>query len=217
MDQFAAIMGKKNNFIKLDCRSLEYKYFPFETNNYKLLLCNSNVKHNLIDSEYNKRRQECENGVEFLNSKFSHITHLRDVSEEQINQYKLELPKSTYEKCSYVICENSRLTQTCKYLNNNNLKAVGNLLYETHDGLKNSYKVSCKELDFLVDYTKQYTEILGSRMMGGGFGGCTINLIENNFVEIFTANISKAYKNKFNIILEFYNINIVNGTEIISH
>lgn len=215
MDQFVAIMGKKNHFVKLDCRTLEFEYFPFKTDNYQLLLCNSNVKHNLVDSEYNDRRQECEKGVKILGSCLKNITKLRDVSSEELESYKADFPISTYEKCSYVIEENSRLIEACKQLNNNSLSRVGKLMYETHEGLKNKYKVSCSELDFLVNFTKQYDEISGSRMMGGGFGGCTINLIKKDFKKDFIQLISKVYKEKFNIEAEFYNINIVDGTRII--
>jgi len=215
MDQFAAVMGKKSHFVKLDCRSLEFEYFPFKTDNYQLLLCNSNVKHNLVDSEYNDRRLECEKGVKILSKYLKNITKLRDISSEELENYKADFPIGTYEKCSYVIEENSRLIEACEQLNNSNLNQVGELMYETHVGLKNKYKVSCSELDFLVDFTKQYDEIMGARMMGGGFGGCTINLIKNEFVNDFTQLISKAYKEKFNIEAEFYNINIVDGTRII--
>lgn len=215
MDQFAAVMGKKDYFVKLDCRSLEFEYFPFNIDNYQLLLCNSNVKHSLVDSEYNNRRLECEKGVKILSKYLNNITKLRDVSSKEIENYKADFSISTYEKCSYVIEENSRLIEVCNHLNNKNLKSVGELMYETHEGLKNKYKVSCSELDFLVDFTKQHNEILGSRMMGGGFGGCTINLIKKDFKDNFIKLISKAYKEKFNIEAEFYDINIVDGTRII--
>lgn len=207
--------GQKNHFVKLDCRSLEFEYFPFKTDDCQLLLCNSNVKHNLVDSEYNDRRLECEKGVKILSSYLKNITKLRDVSSKELENYKTDFPISTYEKCSYVIEENLRLTKACKQLNSNNISSVGKLMYETHEGLKNKYKVSCSELNFLVDFTKQYDEIPGSRMMGGGFGGCTINLIKKDFTKDFIQLISKAYKEKFNIEAEFYNINIVDGTRII--
>ncbi|MEN8153007.1 MAG: galactokinase [Acidobacteriota bacterium] len=214
MDQFIAVKGKKDHFLKLDCRTLEYEYFPFDTHEYQLLLCNSNVKHNLADSEYNKRIMECEKGVKLLSRDRKNITKLRDVSLKELDNHKSDFPVGTYEKCSYVIEENLRLHETCIELKKNNLRQVGKLMYETHEGLKNKYNVSCNELDFLVDLTKQFDKIPGSRMMGGGFGGCTLNLIGKDFVKDFIKIVSREYKKKFNIEAEFYSMKIVDGTKI---
>ena len=215
MDQFAAMKGKSNHVIKLDCRNLEYEYLPFEAKDYQLLLCNSNVKHNLVSSEYNKRRKQCEEGVKILSNKYQGIKKLRDVTLENLISCKEELGIDVFNKCSYVVEENQRLLNACNELKSNDLTSFGELMYQTHKGLREKYEVSCKELDFLVDLTKNFPEIPGSRMMGGGFGGCSINLIRKDFKQKFIQLTLKEYKAKFGIDAEFYDINIVDGTGIV--
>lgn len=215
MDQFATVFGKEKNVFKLDCRTLEYEYFPFVSDDYQLLLCNSNVKHSLVSSEYNKRRKQCETGVEILKNYYPYIKKLRDVTPEILLKHKKEFDEDVFAKCSYVIEENTRLIKACEDLTKNNLKSFGKRMYETHEGLKTKYEVSCKELDFLVEFTKNYDEVLGARMMGGGFGGCTINLIRKNFKDKMIELLSSKYKSKFNINAEFYDISIVDGTKFI--
>ena len=215
MDQFAAVFGKEKNVFKLDCRTLEYEYFPFISDDYQLLLCNSNVKHSLVSSEYNKRRKQCKTGVEILKKYYPSINKLRDVTLEILFKYKEDLDEDVFAKCSYVVEENERLIKACEDLNKNNLKLFGKRMYETHEGLKTKYDVSCKELDFLVDFTKNYDGVLGARMMGGGFGGCTINLVKKDFKDKMIELLSLKYKNIFNIDAEFYDIDIVEGTKII--
>ena len=215
MDQFAAVFGKEKNVFKLDCRTLEYEYFPFISDDYQLLLCNSNVKHSLVSSEYNKRHKQCETGVEILKKYYPSINKLRDVTLEILFKYKENFDEDVFAKCSYVVEENERLIKACEDLNKNNLKLFGKRMYETHEGLKTKYDVSCKELDFLVDFTKNYDGVLGARMMGGGFGGCTINLVKKDFKDKMIELLSLKYKNIFNIDAEFYDIDIVEGTKII--
>lgn len=215
MDQFAAVFGKEKNVFKLDCRTLEYEYFPFVSDDYQLLLCNSNVKHSLVSSEYNKRRKQCETGVEILKNYYPFIKKLRDVSPEILLKHKEDFDEDVFEKCSYVIEENTRLIKACEDLSNKDLKSFGKRMYETHEGLRTKYNVSCKELNFLVDFTKKYDEVLGARMMGGGFGGCTINLVRKDFKDKMIKLLSSKYKNKFNINAEFYDIDIVDGTKFI--
>lgn len=215
MDQFAAVFGKEKNVFKLDCRTLEYEYFPFISDDYQLLLCNSNVKHSLVSSEYNKRRKQCETGVKILKNHYPSINKLRDVTSKILFKCKEEFDEDVFAKCSYVVEENERLIKACEDLNKNDLKSFGKRMYETHEGLKTKYDVSCKELDFLVDFTKNYDGVLGARMMGGGFGGCTINLVKKDFKDKMIELLSLKYKNIFNIDAEFYDIDIVEGTKII--
>jgi galactokinase len=194
MDQFASMYGKANHVIKLDCRSLEYQYFPLDTTNHLLVLVNTGVKHSLATSEYNKRRQECEHGVALLKKYVPTIHSLRDVSLDLIESHKSEFNPITYNRCSYVIEENIRLEKACKALENADFVEFGNLMYGSHYGLKNKYEVSCTELDQLVELTKSIDGVLGARMMGGGFGGCTINLVKKDSVASFEKTITENYK-----------------------
>ena len=198
MDQFASVMSKKNHVILLDCKSLDYEYVPIKIEPYKLLLLNTNVSHNLASSEYNTRRMECEKGVEIIRKKHKNVSSLRDVSIEMLSEFKMEMPSKVMNRCRYVIEENNRVLQAVEALKNNQLNILGDLMYKTHEGLKNLYEVSCPELDFLVDFSKDDKEIIGARMMGGGFGGCTLNIIHSEHIKDFIAKVSQAYLNKFN-------------------
>ena len=194
MDQFAVMHGKKNQVIKLDCESLEYEYFPLDMSNHMLVLVNTGVKHSLASSEYNIRRQECETGVSVLRKYQPGIKSLRDVPLELIQRYKHELPEIVFKRCSYVVEENIRLQSACDSLQENDLKGFGQQMYGSHFGLKDKYEVSCPELDQLVEIAQTFEGVLGARMMGGGFGGCTINLIEKDKVEQFGNIIKSHYK-----------------------
>jgi len=211
MDQFAVVQGKQDHFMRLDCNSLEFEYFPFKDSQFSIVLCNSMVKHALVDSEYNKRRTECESGVKVLQEHYPSISSLRDASIEQLEEVKAKLDPIVYNRCRYILEENDRVLQTGNDLHHNDLPSVGDKLYQSHLGLSKLYEVSCDELDFLVEYTKGIPEVLGSRMMGGGFGGCTINLVDNNFVEKFEGMVKSAYKEKYNLDLETYRVSIENG------
>lgn len=211
MDQFAVVQGKKDHFIRLDCNSLDFEYFPFKDSQFSIVLCNSMVKHALVDSEYNKRRQECESGVKVLQHQWPTVNSLRDASLEQLEQVKSELDPIVYNRCRYVMEENERVLQAGNDLHHNDLPSVGEKLYKSHEGLSKLYEVSCPELDFLVEYTKNISQVLGSRMMGGGFGGCTINLVENSFVDKFEGMMRSAYKDKFDLDLEIYRVSIEDG------
>jgi len=211
MDQFAVVQGKKDHFIRLDCNTLDFEYFPYKDSQFSIVLCNSMVKHALVDSEYNKRREECESGVNTLKGHFPSINSLRDASIGQLEKVKSELDPIVYNRCKYVLEENERVLQAGNDLHHNDLPSVGDKLYQSHQGLSELYEVSCEELNFLVEFTKDIPEVLGSRMMGGGFGGCTINLIDNNFVDKFEGMVKSAYKEKFNLDLETYRISIENG------
>lgn len=197
MDQYASIMGKKDHAMFLDCKTVRHEYVPLELGNYLLLLCNTNVSHSLADSEYNTRREQCEMGVGILKKYQHNIQSLRDVSEELLHLHKEEFPDLIFKRCLYVIQENNRVKKCVDALKSGNLEALGLHMYEAHWGLSEMYEVSCDELDFLVEQTKENPKILGSRMMGGGFGGCTINIIHKDEVQHFIQKVSPLYLEVF--------------------
>ncbi|MGB1241480.1 MAG: galactokinase [Chitinophagales bacterium] len=215
MDQFASIMGKKDQVMLLDCRSLEFQYFPLELDNYQLLLLNTNVSHSLASSEYNTRRAECEEGVEMLKKEYPLIANLRDVNLEQITGNMDKMPEHIFRRCHHVVSENQRVLSATKALLNKDYQSLGKLMYQSHLSLQNDYEVSCTELDFLVQETIDKEYIIGGRMMGGGFGGCTINIVEKNRVQEFIEQASKAYRTHFDLDLTPYEVIIEDGTKII--
>ncbi|MBA4848782.1 galactokinase [Emticicia sp. BO119] len=216
MDMFASIHGKTKSVIKLDCRDLSYEYFPFNTTEYTIVLCNSGVKHNLGDSEYNKRRAECEEGISILQEAFPQVNSLRDATIPMLRAQSDKLPQVVFNRCRYVVEEINRVELACKDLLDDDFIAFGQKMYETHEGLSDLYEVSCPELDFLVEQTINNEAVAGARMMGGGFGGCTINLVKKESVHDFLAEIGKAYETKFNQKLESYKVAITNGVEEIT-
>jgi galactokinase len=214
MDQFASIFGKANHVIKLDCRSQKHEYFPFDFSDFCLVLCDTNVKHSLASSEYNTRREQCEKGVEVIKQKYSYITNLRDVTPEMIAEVKDQIEPVIYNRCLYVVQENIRVEKACEALLKNDFKTFGELMYLSHYGLKDMYEVSCPELDFLVECTKNNPDVLGSRMMGGGFGGCTINLLKTNAVESFLKSIAPKYQQKYGKEMKSYVVRIGEGANV---
>ncbi len=198
MDQFASVMSKKDHVILLDCQTLAFRYVPIKIEPYKIVLLNTNVSHNLASGEYNLRRGQCEKGVEIIKQKHPEINSLRDVSITLLNEFKSEMPAIVFNRCTYVIEEKERVLNSVQALMNDHIDVVGKLMYNTHEGLQNLYEVSCPELDFLVDFSKNYEEVIGARMMGGGFGGCTINIIHSDAIEGFIKDASEAYLKKFN-------------------
>jgi galactokinase len=211
MDQFASLFGKKDRVIKLDCRSLAYEYFPVNLGGYKIVLFDTLVKHSLATSAYNERRSQCEKGVALLQQEYPEVKSLRDVSLAMIDGL-LSREKIIYHRCRYIVEENIRLQEGCIDLLNGHLKAFGRKMFATHKGLSEQYEVSCAELDFLVNSARVMPEIIGARMMGGGFGGCTINIIEENRVGMVTEKFSEAYKKTFQKELKTYTVRIENGT-----
>ena len=160
---------------------------------FKIVLFDSNVEHSLGSSEYNVRRAQCEQGVALVKEHHPHVLSLRDVTMDMLNEYVLPVNELVYRRCSYVLEENARLLAACEYLENGDMQAFGKKMYESHEGLSKKYEVSCKELDYLVELVKNNPDVLGARMMGGGFGGCTINLVKNEAVENLITEVSKAY------------------------
>lgn len=216
MDQFASVMGKEGHVIVLDCRSLSYRYSPIDLKEYIIVLCDTKVKHSLVDSEYNTRRSECETGVSILKKHDPQISSLRDASVEMVQKHKAEMPEKVFNRCLYVVQEIERVQQASKDLDAGNLEAFGKKMYETHEGLSRLYEVSCKELDFLVDEAKKFKTVLGARMMGGGFGGCTINIVKKDAADEFISHLTSAYRNAFSIEMPSYKVMIRDGTSVLS-
>ena len=211
MDQYASMFGIENHALLLDCRTVKSTPFKVDFKDHQLVLINTNVKHSLSDSAYNDRRSVCESIAGML-----HIKALRDATEYDLESIKDKVTPENYQKALYVIQENNRVLEASKAMKQSDLNTLGELLYASHEGLQKQYKVSCEELDFLVGQAKLNGHVLGARMMGGGFGGCTINLIEKTAVASFIASVSEAYKNEFNKDCSIYSVEISNGTGIIN-
>lgn len=216
MDQFASLHGKKGNVMKLDCRSLDYEYIPFDFPGYKIVLVNSMVSHSLAGSEYNVRRQQCEEGVAILKKYYPDISSLRDVEPAQLLLHQAELSPIVFDRCSYVVYEKERLLAGCDALTKNDLVTFGKLMYATHEGLSKKYSVSCTELDFLAERAQQIEGVAGSRMMGGGFGGCTINIVQADAVEPFTQKIQASFNGLFKKTPEVYVTQIEDGAKVLA-
>lgn len=212
MDMFASMMGKENMVIRLDCRSLEFEYYPFKSEGFSLVLCDTNVKHQLVDSEYNIRRQECEEGIAVLSGFDNRIQTLRDVSFDFLKQHQSDLRPVVFKRCKYVVEEIGRVEKACLALQINDFVTFGQLMFATHKGLNEEYDVSCPELNFLVEMAHQDPNVLGSRMMGGGFGGCTINLIKTEAVDAFVKNSGQAYQQHFDRAMPVYKVALKDGT-----
>ncbi len=196
MDQFASIFGKAGSLMRLDCRSLQYKYFPFDPQGYKLVLLNSQVKHDLASSAYNDRRRSCENVVTAIKRRHAEIDSLRDVTYDMLNEVRSEISEEDALRAKYVIGEKYRVLEVCVALEEGDYEEVGKKMYETHYGLSKEYEVSCPEIDFLNDVARS-CGVTGSRIMGGGFGGCTINLVSDELYANFVETAKKSYKEKF--------------------
>ena len=193
MDQFASVFGKKDCLMRLDCRSLEFKYFPFKSVGYKLVLVNSQVKHELVDSPYNKRRESCERVAKTLG-----VETLRDADMSMLEAAKAQISDEDYKRAVYVIGEKQRVLDVCEALEKGDYETVGQRMYETHHGLSKDYEVSCEELDFLNDVAKE-CGVTGSRIMGGGFGGCTINLVKEDLYDTFVQTAKTKFNEKYGI------------------
>lgn len=215
MDQFASTFGKENKLIKLDCETYDYKFIPFDNKDYSLVLFDTQVKHSLASSAYNERRNQCEYGVQLIQKHNPKIKSLRQVNQEMLDNFVKPVDKIVYNRCEFIIQEIKRVEDSCEDLLKENYIQFGNRMFQTHDGLKNQYEVSCDELDFLVDQVKNHPEVLGARMMGGGFGGCTINLIENESIERIANSTAKAYEQSTGKPMKVYPVSIVDGTRLI--
>ncbi len=201
--------------IKLDCRSLEYEYVPLNMEGVKIVLLNTNVKHSLASSEYNTRRQECEQGVAWIKEHHPEVNSLRDATIEMLDKYVASKDQVVDKRCRFVVEEIQRLLQGCEDLRNGHLDDLGRKMFQTHDGLSKQYEVSCKELDFLVDHVRNNPAVLGARMMGGGFGGCTINLVREEAIAELVENATRAYKKGMGMDLTAYVAQVEDGTSVI--
>lgn len=215
MDQFASMMSKKDHVILLDCRSLAYSYSPFQLSEHSLVLCDTRVKHALVDSDYNTRRQECEWGVARLQKHYPEVRSLRDVDEQMLRKHEGEFEGKEFNRCLYVVQEIARVQSANHDLKNNDLTAFGKKMFETHRGLSELYQVSCEELDFFVDIAQKYTGVIGARMMGGGFGGCTINLVQTEAIDEFITALTKSYQSSFGKEAGIYRVTLENGVSIV--
>jgi galactokinase len=212
MDMFASIMGKQDNVILLDCISLDYRYLPLHLEDYSLVLINTKVHHSLASGEYNQRRQQCQEGFAKLQSLLPDVKSFRDIKPNDVEKYKTDLTEVIYKRCLFVTQEIERTQEAAALLENNELEQFGKLMFQTHEGLSKLYEVSCVELDFLVDQAKEHSSIIGSRVMGGGFGGCTINLIHKKDWAEVVKQITDAYKKEFDIDAEVYEVATSDGT-----
>lgn len=213
MDQFASVFGKEGKLMRLDCRSREFEYFPFEPKGYKLVLVDSVVKHELASSAYNDRRKSCENVVAKLKEKYPEktIETLRDADWDMLQSVKGDVSDEDMSRAVYVLGEKDRVLAVCDALNAGDYETVGKKMYETHHGLSKDYEVSCEELDFLNDIAKE-NGVTGSRIMGGGFGGCTINLVKDELYDKFIADAKDKYKAKYGKEPKIYNVVISEGS-----
>ena len=213
MDQFASVFGQKGKLMRLDCRSREFEYFPFNPQGYKLVLVNSKVKHELVGSPYNDRRRSCENVVAAVAKQFpdKKFETLRDVNEEELEAVKDKVSAEDYQRAHFVLGEKERVLAVCDALVAGDYETVGQKMYETHHGLSKEYEVSCEELDFLNDIAKE-NGVTGSRIMGGGFGGCTINLVKDELYDKFIADVTEKFTAKYGHAPEIYPVVISEGS-----
>ncbi|WP_228850416.1 galactokinase [Aegicerativicinus sediminis] len=207
MDQFASMFGEQDHALFLDCRSLDFKAYQVDFGEYGLLLINSNVHHNLAENAYNERRNSCETVAEILN-----VSALRDADLEMLNAKKAQMSDTDFLKAKYIIEENNRVERAVDYLNNQKIEGFGELLFEAHVGMKDEFEISCAELDFLVELAKEFPGVIGARLMGGGFGGCTINLVDKEQMDDFIELVEEKYKAKFNRECSPYRVNLSRGT-----
>ena len=214
MDQFASMFGQEEKLIRLDCRSLEYEYIPFHTADIEVLLMDTGVKHSLASTEYNLRRQECEAGVAIIQKKYPQVKSLRDANMDMVDEC-LTGNEPVYSRCAYVVQELQRVDAACANLLANDLVSFGQKMFETHDGLSRLYKVSCPEADVLVDMVRNDARVLGARMMGGGFGGCTINIVRKGTAAAIAAALTPRYLQQFGKQPAHYVVNIAAGTSLL--
>jgi galactokinase len=227
MDMFASIHGEANQVMLLDCQNLTFKYYPLQLQEYQIVLFDTSIKHALASSEYNTRRLECEQGIQIIQQTYPNVQSFRDVTLEQVeaclapqknssNEINSSLANTkVYQRCKYVVQEIERVQLAVKDLLNGDLKAFGQKMFATHWGLSELYEVSCPELDMLVNFVKNNEHVIGSRMMGGGFGGCTINIIKSSEVQNIIAQVTQQYQIATNKKLHSYQVTIQQGTHII--
>jgi galactokinase len=215
MDQYINIFGERGKVLRIDCRSLEHQHYPFDYRDVSILLFDTRISRSLAFSKYNRRRLECAEGVATIRRDHRDVGSLRDVSLDLLTEYQPQLNPVIYQRCRYVVEENARVLAACKALGRRDLKAFGVIMNQTHKGLRDDYEVSCKELDYLVQTAGYDCRVYGSRMMGAGFGGCTINLVETEAIEEISKNITEMYEKKFNLKPGIYVTSIAPGTSVV--
>jgi galactokinase len=215
MDMFANIFGRPKSVIRLDCRSLDYRYFPFERDDLRVVLCDTLVKRELASSEYNVRRGQCEAGVKILAKHDPGVRSLRDATLEMLAAHRAEFAPVLFRRCDYVVRENRRVEEACADLRAGDFAAFGRRMNGSHDGLRDDYQVSCAELDLLVDAARTVPGVLGARMMGAGFGGCTINLVEEKAVGALEESVVRAFRDAFGREPKLYISSLRTGTEVL--
>lgn len=213
MDQFASVFGEEGKLMRLDCRSREFEYFPFHPQGYKLVLLNSKVKHELVGSPYNNRRKSCENVVETLGKHFPEkkFETLRDAEMNELEAVKAEVSAEDYQRAHFVLGEKERVLTVCDALEKDDYETVGKMMFATHHGLSKEYEVSCEELDYLVEIAQE-CGVTGSRIMGGGFGGCTINLVKDDRYDQFIHTATEKFTTKYGHVPEVYPVIISQGS-----
>ena len=210
MDQFASVFGKKGHLMRLNCATMEFEYFPFNPEGYKVVLLDTVVKHELASSAYNKRRESCENACAHIKARHPEVNYLSDATMAMLDEVKAEISEEDYMRAVYVIGEKQRVLDVCAALEKGDYDTVGDRMFGTHYGMSKEYEVSCEELDFLNDVAKQ-CGVTGSRVMGGGFGGCTINLVKEDLYDNFIATAKKEYLAKYNREPKVYDVVISDG------
>ena len=212
MDQFISCFGQAGQALMLDCRSLDYKLLPLPVD-VKVVVCNTMVKHELASSEYNARRAECEEGVRLLAKELPEVRSLRDVTINGLERYKIELPEVVYRRCRHVVSENARVVEAAQTLESGDLYTFGELMRGSHRSLRDDYEVSCEELDLMTDLANQAKGVYGARMTGGGFGGCTVNLVQARRVDSFTESVAGGYTKVTGLAPDIYVCSAAQGAE----
>jgi galactokinase len=217
MDQYVAAFGRRHNALLIDCRSLQSQVIPLRLDNYQIVVCDSHVKHELASSEYNQRRSECEDGVKLLQKAMPSIQALRDVGMSDFNRHQSLLPRTVRQRCRHVVTENERTLAAAEALKSGNLTEMGRLMTASHASLKNDYQVSCPELDLLVDSALRIEGVLGARLTGGGFGGCTVNLVHRESINLFRNRIAGEYERVFSKTPSIYIFEASDGAREIKY
>lgn len=212
MDPFASLFGERGRFLRLDCRSMACETVPFTSDDVAILMLDTNVKHSLASSEYNRRRAECEQGVEWVREAHAGVESLRDVDHGMLLERVLPRDPVTFNRCRYVLEENGRVIDLCRHLEAGDLASAGACLYASHEGLRTLYEVSCRELDWLVDNVRNDPDVLGARMMGGGFGGCTVNLVRTGAVARILETLVPAYEQETGLSLTWMTVRPAEGS-----
>lgn len=217
MDQFINIHGIPGHALLLDCKTLDFEYVPATLPGYSFVLFNSMVKHNLASSGYNNRRSECEQAVIYLRLFFPEVSSLRDVTPEMLEEHKNKMPPVLYKRSHYVVVENQRVGEACRVLRNQDAEGLGRLMHATHEGLRSEYEVSCDELNFLAGTSSLLRGSVGARMVGGGFGGCTLHLVRTDCLIEFSRELSGKFQEQFGMVPEYYEVAIDRGTHLVAY